>query len=246
MNPRRSLGSLLRFAGLSFLAPPIAAFAASEAEHAARRDALVAEITSSQYGAPSDFEKRVVEAMRDVPRHLFVPEALRDRAYENRPLPIGHEQTISQPYIVALMTDLLKVRKGDRVLEVGTGSGYQAAVLARIAGKVYTIEIVRTLAEESRERLARLGYANVEVRAGDGYGGWPEAAPFDAIMVTAGAPHVPPALIAQLKPGGRMVIPVGPASAVQSLTLVEKSADGSVRRRDVIPVRFVPLTRELR
>ena len=225
------------------LALPMTAISASESEHAARRAAMVAEIRV-MHGTTMD--GRVLDAMATVPRHRFVPEGQVEQAYENRPLPIGRGQTISQPYIVAFMTDLLKVRKGDRVLEVGTGSGYQAAVLARIAGKVYTIEIVKSLAEEAGERLARLGYANVEVRAGDGYAGWPEAAPFDAIMVTAGAPHVPPALVQQLKPGGRLVIPVGPASAVQSLTLVEKRADGSVTQRDVLPVRFVPLTRDVR
>jgi protein-L-isoaspartate(D-aspartate) O-methyltransferase len=225
------------------LALPLTAFSASESEHAARRAAMVAEIRSMH---ATELDRPVMDAMAAVPRHRFVPDGQVEQAYQNRPLPIGRGQTISQPYIVAFMTDLLKVRKGDRVLEVGTGSGYQAAVLASIAGKVYTIEIVKALADEARERLMRLGYANVEVRAGDGYAGWPEAAPFDAIMVTAGAPHLPPALVEQLKPGGRMVIPVGPASAVQSLTLVEKRADGSVTQRDVLPVRFVPLTREIR
>jgi protein-L-isoaspartate(D-aspartate) O-methyltransferase len=165
-------------------------------------------------------------------------------AYENRPLPIGHDQTISQPYIVALMTDLLRLDKDDTVLEVGTGSGYQAAVLAELARSVCTIEIVEPLGIEARERLARLGYRNVEVRIGDGYKGWPEKAPFDAIMVTAGAPHVPPPLVEQLKPGGRMVIPVGPASMIQSLMLIEKKRDGTTVSRDIIPVRFVPLTGE--
>ena len=216
------------------------AFSASEAEHEGRRHAMVREV-AAMHGAPLD--PQVADALRRVPRHRFVPDGQVEQAYQNRPLPIGYGQTISQPYIVALMTELLRLRKEDRVLEVGTGSGYQAAVLAVLAGKVYTIEIVQPLAAEAKERLGRLGYANVEVRAGDGYAGWPEAAPFDAIMVTAGAPHVPPALVEQLKPGGRMVIPVGPAGAVQSLTLVEKSTDGAVRQREVIPVRFVPLTR---
>jgi len=158
------------------------------------------------------------------------------------PLPIGHGQTISQPYIVALMTDLLAPRKEDRVLEIGTGSGYQAAVLSHLVKSVYTIEIVAPLAAEARERLARLGYGNVEVRTGDGYKGWPEQAPFDAIMVTAGADEVPAPLVEQLKPGGRLVIPLG--SGVQRLTLVEKGADGRTRSREIIPVRFVPFTRE--
>ena len=210
----------------------------------ARRRAMVAEITARQFGAPSGFERRVVEAMGKVPRHLFVPESQKQHAYENRPLPIGEGQTISQPYIVALMTDLLKLERHHRVLEVGTGSGYQAAVLAELARSVHTIEIVEPLGRQASERLARLGYRNVEVRIGDGYKGWPEAAPFDAIMVTAGAPHVPPPLVQQLKPGGRMVIPVGPASMIQHLMLIEKKADGSTVSREIIPVRFVPLTGE--
>ena len=205
---------------------------------------MVAEITARQFGAPSGFDRGVVEAMRKVPRHLFVPEAQKPHAYENRPLPIGEGQTISQPYIVALMTDLLKIEKHHRVLEVGTGSGYQAAVLAELARSVHTIEIVEPLGRQARERLTRLGYRNVEVRIGDGYKGWPDEAPFDAIMVTAGAPHVPPPLVQQLRAGGRMVIPVGPASMIQHLTLIEKKADGSTVSREIIPVRFVPLTGE--
>jgi protein-L-isoaspartate(D-aspartate) O-methyltransferase len=234
---------VLRQAVFILMALPVTAFSASEAEHATRRAAMVAEIRAMH---ATELDRAVMDTMAAVPRHRFVPDGQVEHAYKNQPLPIGRGQTISQPYIVAFMTDLLKVRKGDRVLEVGTGSGYQAAVLASIAGKVYTIEIVKALADEARERLMRLGYANVEVRAGDGYAGWPDAAPFDAIMVTAGAPYVPRALVEQLKPGGRMVIPVGPASAVQSLTLVEKRADGSVTQRDVLPVRFVPLTRDVR
>jgi len=232
---------ILRAALAAAALVPMNGFTASEEEHAARRAAMVAEVEAMHGSA---FEPRVTAALRRVPRHRFVPDGQVDQAYRNRPLPIGLGQTISQPYIVALMTELLRVRKGDRVLEVGTGSGYQAAVLSELAGNVYTIEIVRPLAAEARERLARLGYANVEVRAGDGYLGWPGQAPFDAIMVTAGAPHVPPALVEQLKPGGRLVIPVGGPSSIQSLTLVEKKADGTVEQRDVIPVRFVPLTRD--
>ena len=185
----------------------------------------------------------VKDAMLRVPRHLFVPEGMQRYAYENTPLPIGHEQTISQPYIVMLMTDLLQLRKADRVLEIGTGSGYQAAVLAELVQAVFTIEIVPPLAAQARERLRGLGYKNVEVRTGDGYKGWPEQAPFDAIMVTAGADAVPPPLLEQLRPGGRMVIPVGPASSMR-LTLIEKQADGTTRSREIIPVRFVPFTRE--
>jgi protein-L-isoaspartate(D-aspartate) O-methyltransferase len=179
-----------------------------------------------------------------VPRHEFVPERLRRQAYANRPLPIGYGQTISQPYIVALMTDLVEPGADDRVLEIGTGSGYQAAVLATLVGEVYTIEIIEPLGLAARARLERLGYDNVEVRLGDGYYGWPERAPFDAIVVTAAASHVPPPLIQQLKPGGRMVIPVGSRFLVQQLVLVTKDADGRVTTRQLLPVRFVPLTGE--
>ncbi len=187
----------------------------------------------------------VLEAMRRVPRPLFVPEAERDRAWEDRPLPIGHGQTISQPSVVALMTDLLDIRPGDRVLEIGTGSGYQAAVLAELGADVWSIEIVEPLAESARRRLESLGY-RVHLRHGDGYHGWPEAAPFDAIIVTAAASHVPPPLVAQLRPGGRMVIPVGGRFTLQYLMLVEKDADGGVTTRQLLPVIFVPLTGEHR
>jgi protein-L-isoaspartate(D-aspartate) O-methyltransferase len=180
--------------------------------------------------------------MRTVPRHRFVPEEYRDTAYLDRPLPIGNGQTISQPYIVAFMTEALRLEPGDRVLEVGTGSGYQAAVLAEIAGHVYSIEIIRSLAESARDRLDQLGYRNITVRHGDGYHGWPEEAPFDAIIVTAAAGHVPPPLMEQLKPEGRLVIPVGPVFAVQTLVLVERTAGGEVRTEQLLPVRFVPMT----
>jgi protein-L-isoaspartate(D-aspartate) O-methyltransferase len=183
-----------------------------------------------------------MEAIGRVPRHEFVPAELVPNAYENRPLPIGHGQTISQPYIVALMTDLLAVRKGDRVLEIGTGSGYQAAILAELETSVHTIEIIEPLAASARARLARLGYRNVEVVVGDGYEGLAASAPFDAIIVTAAAGHVPPPLVRQLKTGGRMVIPVGAPFMIQHLMLVEKRADGTVRSRQILPVRFVPLT----
>ena len=185
----------------------------------------------------------ILEAMRSVPRHEFVPSSLRNRAYQDRPLPIGHDQTISQPSLVALMTHLLRPERNDIVLEVGTGSGYQAAILSRFVGKVYSVEILEPLANEAQQRLRQLGYRNVVVKHGDGYLGWPEHAPFDGIIVTAGAPHVPPSLLKQLKPGGRMVIPVGPAYATQQLKLIIKGADGRIKEERIIPVQFVPLTR---
>ena len=189
---------------------------------------------------------RVLDVMERVPRHLFVPEELKSQAYEDRPLPIGYGQTISQPYIVALMTDLLGLGEGDVVLEVGTGSGYQAAVLAHLVRRVHTIEIVPELAEISARRFERQGYMSISRRQGDGYYGWPEKAPFDAIVVTAAASHVPPPLIDQLKPGGRMIIPLGNPFFTQVLMIVEKGRDGAVRTRQVLPVRFVPLTGEHR
>ena len=184
----------------------------------------------------------VIAAMGRVPRHDFVPEALRAHAYQDRPLPIGYGQTISQPYIVALMTDLLKPARGQVMLEIGTGSGYQAAVLAELGIEVYTMEIVPQLGAAAAARLERLDYGRARVKVADGYHGWPEKAPFDGIAVTAAADHVPPPLVAQLKPGGRMVIPVGPPFMVQQLILVTKAADGTVSTRQLLPVRFVPLT----
>ena len=186
------------------------------------------------------FSGRVMAAMAKVPRHEFVPDGEKRNAYANRPLPIGSGQTISQPYIVALMTDLMEVKPGDRVLEIGTGSGYQAAVLAELAGTVYTVEIVEPLAREARERLK--SYGNVVARTGDGYQGWTDHAPFDAIMVTAAPREVPQPLIDQLKPGGRLVVPVGGQAGGQSLLLIEKQPDGKLNRRNVLAVRFVPLT----
>lgn len=187
-------------------------------------------------------DPRVLAALRSTPRHEFVPESFRWQAYEDHPVPIGYGQTISQPYIVAKMTELLELKPGDRVLELGTGSGYQAAVLAPLVKEVYTIEIVEPLGLAARERLARLGYQNVEVRVGDGYFGWPEKAPFDAIIVTAWATHVPPPLIEQLKPGGRMVIPVGSFLYQQNLIVVHKGKTPRDLRMDsVMPVAFVPL-----
>jgi protein-L-isoaspartate(D-aspartate) O-methyltransferase len=197
--------------------------------------------TSRRIGKKA-LDLRVMEVMGRVARHEFVPQNLIRRAYENRPLPIGYGQTISQPYIVALMTDLARVGPDAIVLELGTGSGYQAAVLAELTQRVYSMEIVPELGKAARKRLDRLGYRNVEVRVGDGYHGWEEHAPFDAIVVTAAASHVPPPLVRQLKPGGRIVITVGSPFQTQQLTLVEKSLEGSVRTRQVLPVIFVPLT----
>lgn len=185
-------------------------------------------------------DKKVLSAMLKVPRHEFVPENLKKFAYEDRPLPIGEDQTISQPYIVALMTELLELKGDERVLEIGTGSGYQAAILAEIAKEVYTIEIIPSLARSAEERLKRLGYKNIKVKIGDGYKGWQEYAPFDAIIVTAAPDHVPQPLVDQLKVGGRMVIPVG--SMFQELKLITKN--GGIKERDIIPVRFVPMTGE--
>jgi protein-L-isoaspartate(D-aspartate) O-methyltransferase len=182
-------------------------------------------------------------AMRAVPRHEFVPADQQPRAYEDTPLPIGHEQTISQPAVVAFMTQVINPRPGLRVLEVGTGSGYQAAVLAETGARVWTVEIFRALADEARARLQRLGYGGVQVRHGDGYAGWPEVAPFDAIVVTAGADSIPPPLVRQLAPGGRLVMPVGDPWTDQRLVLLQKDASGRVASQDLLPVRFVPLLR---
>lgn len=183
---------------------------------------------------------RVLEAMRRVPRHRLVPAAERDLAYADHPLPIGHEQTISQPYIVALMTQLVQPQPNSRALDVGTGSGYQAAVLAELVEKVCSIEIVCPLADQARERLQAMGYTNIDVRCGDGYRGWPEQAPFDVIIVAAAPDHVPQPLLDQLAPGGRMVIPVGTRD--QNLLLIEKQPDGSIQQSSVAPVMFVPMT----
>lgn len=187
-------------------------------------------------------DERVVRAMREVPRHVFVPPELDSNAYADRPLPIGHGQTISQPYIVALMTDLIDPREDDIVLEIGTGSGYQAAILSRLVKQVYSVEILETLADEARERLRRLGYGNVAVRTGNGHLGWPEHAPYDAIMVTAAAPSVPSALIEQLKPGGTLVIPVGDPYAEQDLRVITVDTRGRINERNALPVIFVPMT----
>jgi protein-L-isoaspartate(D-aspartate) O-methyltransferase len=198
-----------------------------------------AHLTAEQTGRNA-LADRVLEVMGRVPRHEFVPFELKPYAYVNAPLPIGFGKTISQPFINALMTDLLDIRKTDRVLEVGTGMGYQAAILAELAQTVCTIEIIEELSQEARRRLKRLGYANVEAKVGNGYFGWPEKAPFDRIMVTAAPELIPPALIGQLKPGGRMMIPAGIADA-QQLILVTKSEDGRTSTQEVLPVRFSKL-----
>ncbi len=227
---------------LALAAAPVAA------DRARERDLMVLTVenlaaTAGPTGVRT-LDRKVLRAMREVPRHLLVPEEVRARAYENVPLPIGYEQTISQPYIVALMTDLLDVEPGDKVLEVGTGSGYQAAVLSKLVGEVHTIEIVEPLAARAKRQLAELGYSNVTVRSGDGYAGWPEGAPFDRIIVTAGADHVPKPLIEQLRPGGRIVIPVGKSWNTLDLMVVEKDRRGRLKTRRVLPVAFVPLTRK--
>jgi len=213
-----------------------------------QRQAMIEELRddsqlSEQYGTPP-LSERTLAVLGQVPRHEFVPDEQKRYAYENRPLPIGARQTISQPYIVALMTDLADVTKDDVVLEIGTGSGYQAAVLSELAGRVYTIEIVEMLGRRAASTLERLGYDNVTARVGDGYAGWPDQAPFDAILVTAAPDEVPQPLIEQLAVGGRMVIPVGAENEVQILQVLTKEEDGRVIVSNVISVRFVPLTRD--
>ena len=232
---------------LLLIAASSAAWAENQDAFFEARQRMVAEIaddvveTASQLGRDR-LNPRVLDALRSVKRHEFVPPENRKRAYKNRPLSIGHGQTISQPYMVAIMTDLLNLNAGDKVLEVGTGSGYQAAILAELVDKVYTIEIVAPLGKEAGKRLKRLHHDNVDVRIGDGYYGWKEQSPFDAIIVTAAGSHIPPPLIKQLKPGGRMVIPVGSRFMTQELLLVEKNSQGDVTTRQLLPVIFVPLT----
>ena len=239
--------------GLAWLGTLVAVFALPATavpgadEFVAERRALMGEVaalardTGSETGRTA-FDPRVMSVLAAVPRHRFVPPDQLRAAYQNRPLPIGHGQTISQPYIVALMTDLMQVQPGHVVLEIGTGSGYQAAVLAELAQTVCTIEIIEPLAQEAAQRLRALGYERVRTRAGDGYYGWEDCGPFDSIIVTAASSHVPPPLVRQLKPGGRMVIPVGAPFLAQHLMLVEKRPDGTIATRQVLPVRFVPLT----
>jgi protein-L-isoaspartate(D-aspartate) O-methyltransferase len=236
-------------ASIAFIGALWAMISCTQPSYEEQRTRLIAEIerdiedTSAATGRER-LAASVVAAMSSVPRHEFVPEALRGSAYLNRPLPIGDGQTISQPYIVALMTELADLRPESVVLEIGTGSGYQAAVLAEIAREVYTIEIIRALGERATSTLRRLGYDNVHVRVGDGYAGWPEAAPFDAILVTAAPDEVPQPLIDQLRAGGRLVAPVGAEDAVQSLRVLTKDTAGNIASTDVLPVRFVPLTRD--
>ncbi|MEW8026562.1 MAG: protein-L-isoaspartate(D-aspartate) O-methyltransferase [Candidatus Thiodiazotropha sp.] len=199
---------------------------------------------TSIYLEKSKLDERILKSLSTVPRHQFVPTDIRSRAYENRPLPIGYSQTISQPYIVAIMTDLIAPKAKHKALEIGTGSGYQAAVLSHLVERVYTMEIVEPLGKQATERLKRLGYDNIEVSIADGYYGWKEHAPFDIIIVTAAASHIPPPLIEQLKPGGKMIIPVGSRFLTQQLLLVDKDADKEITVRQILPVRFVPLTGE--
>jgi protein-L-isoaspartate(D-aspartate) O-methyltransferase len=224
---------------------------ASAQDDAARRARLVAEIErdaalTAETTGRARLDARVMAAMARVPRERFVPPELRAQAWDNRPLPIGHEQTISQPFIVALMTDLLNPKAGQRVLEIGTGSGYQAAVLAELGAEVYTIEIVEPVGLAGAQALREAGYGSVKTRIGDGYAGWPEAAPFDAVIVTAAPAAIPAPLVAQLKIGGRMVVPVGAAHETQQLMVGVKRADGTLEERRTLPVRFVPLTRQPR
>ncbi len=229
-------------AGILLLFATVAASQSADPYASARR-ALIAQLREearADAGSVGAIDPSVLEVLARVPRHDYVPASERGDAYDNRPLAIGHGQTISQPYIVALMTSLAKPKAGQKILEVGTGSGYQAAVLAEFGPRVYTIEIVEPLARQAAPRLRR--YGNVATRVGDGYYGWKEHAPFDAIVVTAAASSIPPPLLAQLKPGGRMVIPVGSSFFTQTLLLVEKDAKGRARTRQILPVRFVPLT----
>lgn len=221
--------------------------ASNSEEYRVQRERMIKEIegdvkvTSKRIGK-KQLSRSVMKAMATVPRHEFVPVHLRRAAYANRPLPIGYGQTISQPYIVALMTDLLDVESGDVVLEIGTGSGYQAAILAELVKKVYTIEIIKELGQQAKDRLEGLGYQNITALVHDGYYGLEEHSPFDGIIVTAAANHIPPPLIKQLRPGAKMVIPVGGPFMTQQLMLIEKKMDGKIITKQMLPVIFVPLT----
>ncbi len=244
----QSLGAIVRCLAIAALILN-ASSSRGDAEDAygKERQALLEEIAqdvrdTAEFLNRRTLDERVMRALASVPRHEFVPPTERAAAYENRPLPIGHGQTISQPYIVAIMTDLVEPRPGCRAFELGTGSGYQAAILSELCDHVHTVEIVEPLGLEAQARLKRLGRSNIEVRVGDGYHGWPERAPFDVIVVTAVASHIPPPLIKQLKPGGRMILPVGTRFTTQQLVLVLKAPDGHITTRQVLPVAFVPLT----
>ena len=243
-------GPLRRFAHALkgvLIASALAMDAEAQDRYAAQKRAMLEDIarttreTAAETGRAA-LSERVMQALARVPRHRLVSPGDETVAYRNQPLSIGLGQTISQPFIVALMTDLLDLKPGDKVLEIGTGSGYQAAVLAELGARVFTIEIVEPLGREAAQRLKALGYTTVETRIGDGYKGWPGEAPFDGIIVTAAPPDVPPELIRQLKPGGKLVIPLGPQLGTQTLYVIEKRADGSLDRRAVLAVRFVPLT----
>jgi protein-L-isoaspartate(D-aspartate) O-methyltransferase len=225
-----------RSAGLFFCA---ALICGAQDQFAVQRERMVRE----QIASRGIKNAEVLKAMRAVPRHLFMPSDVRSHAYEDRPVPIGYGQTISQPYIVAYMSDALEVRPDHRVLEIGTGSGYQAAILSALAREVYSIEIVPQLAKSSAETLRQLGYKNVMVRGGDGYKGWPDKAPFDRILLTAAPPEVPPALIDQLKPGGILLAPVGKSPVEQEIVRISKAADGKITSRSLLPVRFVPMVK---
>jgi protein-L-isoaspartate(D-aspartate) O-methyltransferase len=239
--PPPSGGPTTRSADADFR-PPVPASADERREE--RHKMVARQIADPTFGADPVKDERVLEAMRTAPRHVFVPEHLRGQAYRDTPLPIGHGQTISQPYIVGFMTDLLDLTPESRVLEIGTGSGYQAAVLAQLTAHVYTVEIIEPLYERSSKALRDQGYDNVHCRRADGYYGWKEHAPYDAIIVTCAAGHLPPPLWEQLKPGGRIVIPIGGPYEVQRLVVVSKDEDGDRASRTVTSVRFVPLTRE--
>jgi len=232
---------------IAISAIPSSAVLAPEPDYAQKRDQMVRTIeqtvrATSEQLSKGELHPRVMEVLNSVPRHEFIPKNMRDAAYFNRPLSIGYGQTISQPYIVAIMTDLLNPQRTDKVLEIGTGSGYQAAVLSRLVDKVYSMEIIEELGERAQKDLKRLGYDNVEVMLADGYYGWEEHAPYDDIVVTAASSHIPPPLIEQLKPGGRMIIPVGSRFMTQQLLLIEKDENSEVTTRQILPVRFVPLT----